>query len=193
VRAPEPADRREAILDAALALAGERGWGGFHLHDVAERLGIPLVEIARFFPDKDALGNRLFARATEAMLALRDDAAFRTLSTEERAYRAIAAWFGALAEHRAVARDIFLYKLAPSHVHLQAALVVALSRTVQWVREAAGLETAGRARRREETRLTLVFAATFAFWLTDRSPEQERTLAFLRRRLERAGASLAWA
>jgi len=192
-RVAEPPERRDTILDAALGLARERGWNGFHLHDVADRLGLSLAEIGRLFPDKDALGNRLFARATEAMLALRDDAGFRALPTEERAYRAIAAWFESLAEHRVVARDILFYKFAPSHVHHQASLVIALSRTVQWIREAAGLDAAGRARRREEVRLTLVFAATLVFWLTDRSPKQQRTLAFLRRRLERAGASLAWA
>jgi AcrR family transcriptional regulator len=191
-RAADPEQQRDAVLDAALALAAERGWGEIHLYGVAERLGLSLAEIGQLFPDKDAVGNRLFARATRAMLALGDDAGFRALPTEERVYRAMTTWLDALAEHRAAARDILLYKFAPSHLHHQAALVVALSRTVQWVREAARLAATGRGRRREETWLTLLFLATVLFWFADPSADQERTRAFLRRRLEAAGARLAW-
>jgi ubiquinone biosynthesis protein COQ9 len=195
--APEPESldaeqQRDAVLDAALVLAGERGWGEVHLYDVADRMGLSLAEIARLFPDKDAVGNRLFARAGSAMLALRDDAGFRALAAQERIYRAITAWFAALGPHQATARDIFLYKLAPSHLHHQAALVVALSRTVQWVREAALLPATGRGRRREETWLTLLFAATLLFWFADRSPNQERSYAFLRRRIESMSARFGW-
>lgn len=190
--APDPEQQRDAVLDAALVLAAERRWSEIHLYDVAERIGLSLAEIDRLFPDKDAVGNRLFARAGGAMLALRDDAGFRALPEQERIYRAIAAWFMALGPHRTIARDILLYKLAPSHLHHQAALVVALSRTVQWIREAALLPATGRGRRREETWLTLLFAATLLFWFADASPEQERTYAFLRRRLGSMGAWLGW-
>lgn len=191
-RTPDPERQREAVLEAALALAGERGWSEIRLYEIADRMGLPLAEIGRLFPDKDAVGNRLFARAGSAMLALRDDAGFRVLPMQERLYRAIAAWFAALGPHRATARDILLYKLAPSHLHHQAALVVALSRTVQWVREAAQLPATGRGRRREETWLTLLFAAALLFWFADPSPQQERTHAFLRRRIESMGARFAW-
>lgn len=192
-RVPDAERQRDAILDAALALAGERGWSVIHLHDVAARLGISLAEIRHLFPDKDAIGNRLFARATDIMLALRDQAGFRALPTQERIYRAITTWLGTLAPHRATARSILLYKFAPAHVHHQAALVVALSRTVQWVREAAELVATGRERQREEMWLTLLLIATVLLWFVDPSPHQERTQAFLRRRLEAAGSCLAWA
>jgi AcrR family transcriptional regulator len=197
-RAPEteasgdPEQRRDAVLDAALALAGERRWSEIALYEIADRAGLSLGEIARLFPDKDAVGNRLFARAGDAMLALREDAGFRALPAQERVYRAITTWFGALAPHRAAARDILLYKLAPSHLHHQAALVVALSRTVQWVREAALLPATGRARRREETRLTALFAATLLLWFADPAPERDRVFGFLRRGLAAIGGGLGW-
>jgi AcrR family transcriptional regulator len=191
-KAPAPEDPRDAILDAALALASERGWSDIHLHDVAARMGLPLAEVGRLVPDKDALGNRLFARAAGAMLALGEQSRFRALPAQERIFRAMTAWLDALAPHRAAARDILLYKLAPAHLHHQAALVVALSRTVQWIREAAGLVAAGRGRRREEVRLTLLLLATLLFWFLDGSPGQERTHEFLRRRLEAMSDRLAW-
>jgi AcrR family transcriptional regulator len=190
--APDPEQQRDAVLDAALALAGERGWSEIHLYGVADRAGLTLADLGRLFPDKDAVGNRLFARAGRAMLTLRDDAGFRALPAQERIYRSITTWFAALSPHRATARDILLYKLAPSHLHHQAALVVALSQTVQWVREAALLPATGRARRREETRLTLLFAATLLFWFADPAPESDRADAFLRRGLEALGGRLGW-
>jgi AcrR family transcriptional regulator len=190
--APDPEQRRDAVLEAALALASERRWSEIHLYEIADRAGLTLAEIGRLFADKDAVGNRLFARAGGAMLALRDDAGFRALPAQERVYRAITTWFGALGPHRATARDILLYKLAPSHLHHQAALVVALSRTVQWVREAALLPATGRACRREETRLTALFAATLLFWFADPAPEPDRAFAFLRRGLEAIGGRLGW-
>ena len=190
--ASDPEQRRDAVLDAALTLAGARRWREIHLYEIADRAGVTLAEIGRLFPDKDAVGNRLFARAGSAMLGLRDDAGFRALPVQERIYRAITMWFGALAPHRAAARDILLYKLAPSHLHHQAALVVALSRTVQWVREAALLPATGRARRREETRLTALFAATLLLWFADPAREPDRTFGFLRRGLEAIGRRLGW-
>jgi ubiquinone biosynthesis protein COQ9 len=192
IGAPDPESQRDAVLDAAVALAGERRWSEIHLYEIADRAGLTLAEIGQLFPDKDAVGNRLFARAGTTMLTLRDDAGFRALPAQERIYRAITTWFGALAPHRAAARDILLYKLAPSHLHHQAALVVALSRTVQWVREAALLPATGRARRREETRLTLLFAATLLLWFADPAREPDRAYAFLRRGLEAMSGRLGW-
>ncbi len=188
----DPEQQRDAVLDAALALAQERGWSEIHLYEIADRAELPLAEIGRLFPDKDAVGNRLFARAGSVMLGLREDAGFRALPAQERIYRAITTWFAALGPHRATARDILFYKLAPAHLHHQAALVVALSRTVQWIREAALLTATGRQRRREETRLTLLFAATLLLWFADPAPEPDRVYAFLRRGLEAMGGRLGW-
>lgn len=167
----------DAILDAALALAAERGWSRIHLHDVAERLGCSPTKIAALVPDMDALGNRLFARARDAMLARGQEPDVRSRPPRARIEACLAAWFDSLAPHRAAARDILLYKLAPLHIHHQAALGVALARTVQWLREAAALSATGRRRSREEVQLTALFVTTLLQWFADRSPNQERTKA----------------
>jgi AcrR family transcriptional regulator len=179
---------QDIILETALSLAQERGWRNLHLHDVAARLDVPLAAIAAEVSDLDAVCNRLFARARDAMLAEGERPEVRALSPRDRIERVLTAWFAALAPHRAAARDILLYKLAPLHLHHQAGLIVALSRTVQWLREAAGLTAAGARRSREEAALTFLFATTLLTWLTDSSPGQERTRQTLHRRLARVAA-----
>lgn len=95
-------------------------------------------------------------------------------------------WFDALAPHRRVTRQMILNKLEPGHVHYQLRGLLRVSRTVQWMREAAGRNARLPWRAIEETALTGIYLATFLRWLYDDSLESARTRAFLQRRLERA-------
>lgn len=179
-------DRAQEILDTALGLAGEDGWDRVRLHNVADRLDIPLQRIHDIYPDLDAVGNALFARANRAMLAAGDAAGYTDLPASERIFLAIAAWLRVLAPHRPAVKAMLRYKVQPSHVHHQAALVVGLSRTVQWLREAARLDAVGRRRQVEEVGLSALMVATLIYWLFDRSEDQAKTRAFVQRRLARA-------
>ena len=179
-------DQAEEILDTALGLAGEDGWDRVRLHKVADRLDIPLQRIHDIYPDLDAVGNALFARANRAMLAAGDAAGYTDLPASERIFLAIAAWLRVLAPHRPAVRAMLRYKAQPAHVHLQAALIVGLSRTVQWLREAARLDAVGRRRELEEVGLSALMVATLVYWLFDRSDDQAKTRAFVQRRLARA-------
>ena len=82
-------------------------------------------------------------------------------------------------------------KLHPPHPHHWMPLIFDLSRTVQWLREAALLDATGRRRQIEEIGLTALFLATLRYWLRDESPSQEMTRAFLARRLARADGLMA--
>ena len=132
------------------------------------------------------MGSALFRRANRRMLQARDEAGFADLPAAERIFLALARWFDALAPHKAAVRDILAYKVRPAHVHLQAGLIVALSRTVQWLRAAANLPATGRQRDIEEVGLTALFAWTVLYWLNDRSAGDRRTRRFLKRRLDAA-------
>ena len=74
---------------------------------------------------------------------------------------------------------------------MRRALIVRLSRTVQWLWEAARLDAAGWRKDLEEIGLSLLFAATVVHWLGDRSENQERTRRFLGRRLAAADTLMA--
>lgn len=58
--ASSPADKREAILDAALTLFAERGFHGTSVPDIAQLAGVGAGTIYRYFESKEALVNALY-------------------------------------------------------------------------------------------------------------------------------------
>lgn len=53
-------DKRQAILDAALALFAEQGFHGTSVPDIARKAGVAAGTIYRYFDGKDALVNVLY-------------------------------------------------------------------------------------------------------------------------------------
>jgi AcrR family transcriptional regulator len=181
----DPGDLRERIVDAALALAEQRSWEAVRLHDVAAALGIALDDIRRHFREKEELVDAWFDRADQAMLVTAATPEFLALATRERLHRVIMRWLEALHPHRRVTRQMILGKLEPGHLHIQIPGLLRISRTVQWMREAAGFQPPGMTRRAlEEVVTTAIYLMTFAHWMADDSPQSARTAAFLDRRLQ---------
>jgi AcrR family transcriptional regulator len=178
-----PLDQR--ILDAALDLAEESGWESVRLRQVAERLGVPLTDVLARYRDLDAVADAWFRRAWAAMLAAPPEG-FAARPARERLHLVIMRWFDALAGHREVTGQILAAKLYPAHPHHWVPLIFNLSRSIHWLREAALLDARGRRRQLEEVGLTALFLMTLAVWLGDGSPDQARTRAFLRHRLDHA-------
>ncbi len=180
----------ERIVDTTLELAGEVGWTGVRLRRVAERLQVTGAELRAHFRDLDAVADAWLARADRPMLSA-PEAGFAGLPARERLFRVITRWLDALAGHRAVTGQILAAKLYPVHVHHNVALVMWVSRTVQWIREAALLDGGGRRKQVEEIGLTLLFIATLRRWVRDESPGQADTRDFLARRLAAADGLMA--
>ncbi len=179
----------ERILDAALALAEAGSWEDVSLRAVAAESGVALADVHAHYAQKDDLVEAWFDRADRAMLGASAAGDVAAMAPEERIERVVLSWLEALAPHRRVTREMLAYKFEPGHVHLQALGVMRISRTVQWIREAAALEATGLQRIVEETALTTTFLLTFGRWLWDGSPQASATREFLRRLL-RAGAPL---
>lgn len=184
-------DLAQAILAVAMEQAARVGWERLRLFDVAAALDISLADIYRHYRDADAIAEAWLAKADRAMLAS-PDAGFAALAPSQRIERVILRWLDTLAPHRLVTRQILLGKLYPGHPHFVAALLVRLSRTVQWVREAALLRGGPPQRQAEEIALTWLFVATVAVWAFDASEGQQGTRRFLRKRLDEAGRLRAW-
>lgn len=100
-------------------------------------------------------------------------------------------WFDALSEHRRITAEMLPVKLYAAHPHHWLPMVFNLSRLIQWLRDAAGLDGGGRRRRIEEIGLSALFLATLAVWVRDETPGQERTRRFLERRLRGADRLMA--
>lgn len=181
-----PAADAQAILQAALAEADRAGWEGLRLHRVASGLGIALPELYGHYRDADAIAEAWLSVADRAMLAVAAVPGLARRPPRDRLERTLLAWLDAMADHRAVTAQMLLGKLYPGHPHHLTALIFRLSRTVQWWREAAGLDAGPPRRQIEEVALTGLFAATVACWAADRSPNQAATRAFLQRALTAA-------
>ena len=187
VAVPAEADQ---ILDATLALAEERGWDNVRLRLVANRLEIPLSEVLKHYRDLDAVADAWFGRAWTAMLAPTPEG-FAELPARERLHLMLMRWFDALADHKDVTGQMLSTKLYLSHPHHWVPMIFNLSRTIQWLRDAAMLDAGGLRRQVEEVGLTSLFLATLAYWLRDESLAQERTRDFLASGLGIADEALA--
>ena len=191
--APRGEELAARIVDTAIAMADEEGWDNVRLRRVADALGITLADLGRHFRDQDAIADAWFARARQAMLATLEPE-FAALPSRERLKILIWRWFDALAPHREVTVQMLRTKMWPYHPHHYVPMIFNLSRTIQWLRDAAGLDAAGRRRQLEEIGLTGLFLATLAVWSRDDTLGQERTRRFLDRRLARADMlmTVAW-
>lgn len=61
-------DLAQRLLDAAIALFAERTYEGTQMPAVAQRAGVGVGSIYRYFPSKEALGNAAFQHAKQALL-----------------------------------------------------------------------------------------------------------------------------
>ena len=183
---------REAIIDAAVELAEEQGWEAVRLYEVAQRLGVSLLTLSRYFREKDEIIDAWFDRADEAMLAVADRPGFTELTPRQRVHRLIMAYLERLGPHRRVTREMVGHKLEFGHLHVQIPAVLRISRTVQWLREAAHRDAAGAMRGLEETVLTSIFVTTFVSWLNEDTHDFRRTRARLSRLLHGAAWMAQW-
>ncbi len=182
-------DLDERILETTLDLGEELGWENVRLHQVAERLDLPLTEIARRYNDLDAVANAWFRRARDAMLE--GDERLRSAPPPERLEAAMMRWFDALSPHRELTGEMLGEKLYLSHPHHWVPMIFDLSRLIHWFLDAAAIRSTGRQRQLAEIGLTLIFLSALRTWLRDHTPQQMRTRAFLHRSLTAADRRLA--
>ncbi len=185
-------DLANKIVDSALELAEQGSWEAVRLHDIAVALGIGLNDIRRHFREKEEIAEAWFDRADRAMLDAAKASDFATLNTRQRLQRLILAWLGALNAHKRVTREMIYNKLEPGHLHVQIPGLLRVSRTVQWLREAAGRDATFVRRAFEETALTTIYLLNFALWLHDDSAGAQRSTRFLERRLSEAEHLSHW-
>jgi ubiquinone biosynthesis protein COQ9 len=120
------------------------------------------------------------------MLRAAEDPAFAELTVRERLHRLIMTWLATLAPHRRVTRQMIYGKMEPGHIHIQIPGLMRVSRTVQWMREAARQDATYLRRALEETALTTIYLMTFFYWMRDESPDSADTARFLDGWLARA-------
>lgn len=183
---------RESILNAALDLAAQKSWESLRLHDVAAKLQMSLNDVRALFREKEALTDAWFDRADAAMLQEAAKPDFPALSTRARLHRLIMAWLNTLAGYRRVTRQMICGKFEPGHFHHQSAGLLRVSRTVQWLREAACRDAVLPWRALEDVALTAIYLAAFLYWMRDESEGARRTATFLDNLLIRTERTARW-
>ena len=182
-----PVDLTKAILDTALQLADNRSWEVLRLHEIASELNISLLQVQQHYQQKDDLVEAWYDRADANMLKAAETTKFSTLDKAARLHCLLMTWLDTLATHKAVSRDMLLYKLEPAHIHLQVLGILRISRTVQWLLESAQSKTTHLQRICEEVRLTAIYLVTFSYWMQDTSDHQNASRDFLWRKLKQPG------
>jgi AcrR family transcriptional regulator len=180
-------DFEQRVLGAVIELAEKVGWENVRLRIIAERLDVPLAEIASHFRDLDAVADAWFRRARQQMLDPVPPE-FGAPPARQRLETLLLRWFDATSTHRRVSVQMLAGKLWPFHPHHWAPLIFDLSRTILWLRDAAALDAGSPRRELEEVGLTWLFLLTLLVWANDESEGQARTRRFLQRRLADADA-----
>ncbi len=189
----KPADPGDKIIDAALALAADRGWRKLSLVDIAEAAGVPVVELYRQFPSKSAVLGAFLRRTDAAVLAgieAQRAAAAADETPRDRLFDVLMRRFDVLAPHKAglkaMMRDL------PADPMAALVTLPQLGRSFAWMLMAAGIRTDGV---RGLVRVKVVVAlwlATMRVWFGDSDPDQGRTMAALDKNLRRAGGLCGW-
>jgi len=175
------------LLISAFALLAERGWAGLSLLALAERAGLPLVEVHRQLPDRRAILRALSERVDEAMLEI-DRAELEGLPPRDKLFELIMRRLDALAPYQGglarLARD------ARGDPCILLPITCRLDRSLRWMQELAGLRAHGLWARLQRRALLAAYLQALRTWFADDTGDLARTMAeldTLLRRVERLG------
>lgn len=172
----------ERIVDAALALAGERGWRTISLADIAEAAGLSLAALYMVLPSKGAILEAFARRIDRATLAGLEPAAESEDSVRDRLFEIIMRSFDALEPHKpGVAALMADLPRNPLALLCQG---TRLLRSLSWIAAAAGVETGGPLGLLRVKTLATAYIWVLRTWLGDDTQDKARTMEALDRALK---------
>jgi len=164
------------LLTTAFALLAERGWTGLSLPALAERSGLPLIEVHRQLPDRRAVLRGLSERVDEAMLGI-DLRELEGLPPRDKLFELIMRRLDALAPFRAGIER--LMRAARRDPCLLLPVTCRLERSLRLMQELAGLRAHGLRARLQRRALMAAYGQALRIWLADDSADLARTMAEL--------------
>jgi AcrR family transcriptional regulator len=177
---------RNRLLDAALALVARKGWRALTLNAVAKEAGVPLSRVHGVFPSKWAILDAFADRMDETVLAR--PASDAGEPARDRLFDVLMRRFDAMQPHKpavvAMAHDLAREPLAAFCAWPR------LIKSMAWMLEAAGLDSAGLAGLVRTKGLAVIYMAAMRAWLSDDSADLARTMAVLDRGLRQAEAAI---
>ena len=181
--ARKPTQPVDAMIDAALALAADRGWAGLSYLDIVTAANVPLAQAYQAAPSRQAV-LAAFARRVDAEVLAGVEPADPEDSPRDRLFDVLMRRFDALAPYKAglarIARDL------PRDPLTSAAVLPQAARSLSWMLVAAGIPAAGLRGTCRIKALAAVWLAVQRVWLKDEDPDLGPTMAALDRNLRRA-------
>jgi AcrR family transcriptional regulator len=175
-------DRPARIIDAALKLAGQRGWHAVSLAEIAGEAGLTVLQLYAVFRSKSAILEAFHRRIDEAVLG--GAAPAEDERPRDRLFDTMMRRFDALNPHKeaikALARDAWSDPLATLWG------VPSLGRSMAWMLESSGVSATGWQGRARANLLLGIYLSLLRVWLADDSPDMMKTMAALDRRLRQA-------
>lgn len=181
----------DAVLTAAMKLAGTRGWHRVALLDIAKAADVPLASLYSRFHGKQAILAAFAESIDRAVLADHDPADSADEPARDRLFEVLMARFDYLHPYRGgIASILDSYARNPA---LALGGLKSLRRSMTWMLEAADIPAYGLRGELRITGLCAVYLATLRAWLRDDSPDLATTMATLDgylRRIETPAAAL---
>ena len=172
----------EKIIDAAMKLAGEKGWSQIGLADIAAEAKLPFAEMYRHCPSKvavlDALARQTDAAVLTGLTGESDEDA------HDRLFDILMRRFDVLGPYKDGVRSVL--RDAPRDPLSILCSGPQLIRSFSWMLVASGISNHGLRGLVCTKTLTLVWLTTMPVWLRDDDPDLSRTMAVLDRNLKRA-------
>ena len=175
-------DIPDRVIDAALALAAERGWRGLNLADIAEAAKLPLSKVYPAYSSKVAI-LRGFTRRIDAAVLASEEADAGEGNARDRLFDVLMRRFDALKPHREALGNI-VFDQSRDPVSALCGLG-RLERSMAAMLEAARLSAGGLRGLLRAKALGLAYLATLRVFLSDDSSDLAATMAALDRNLSR--------
>ncbi|MBV9220369.1 MAG: TetR/AcrR family transcriptional regulator [Methylobacteriaceae bacterium] len=180
---PAPSDNpRDRIIDALMALAGERAWDDFGIADVAERAGVSLGTFREHFVSKGAV-IAAFSRRIDRIVLDGTGSDLIDEPAKERLFDVLMRRIDALEPYRYGLEGISDW--ARGHAAAAAALNRVVVNSMRFMLAAAGIDTEGAVGALKIQGLALAWGRVLNAWFRDHDTGLARTMATLDRELIR--------
>ncbi|MGH1377547.1 MAG: TetR family transcriptional regulator [Alphaproteobacteria bacterium] len=177
-------DIKQKILDSALTLAVEQGWEYTTLRDIAEHAGISASELYDSIDDKNDILVVLGRKIDKEIIGNVDTSDGDELNSRDLLFDIMMDRYEALNQYREGLVSILeTFKYDPKQAVIS---MPHLCKSMGWMLEVSGVETAGIKGALKVVGLTGVYIKVLKVWAHDESDDLSKTMSALDKSLDRA-------
>ncbi len=177
-------DIKQKILDSALTLAVEQGWEYTTLRDIAEHAGISASELYDSIDDKNDILVILGRKIDKEIIGNVDVSDGDELNSRDLLFDIMMDRYEALNQYREGLVSILeAFKYDPKQAVIS---MPNLCKSMGWMLEVSGVETAGIKGALKVVGLTGVYIKVLKVWAHDESDDLSKTMSALDKSLDRA-------